>query len=102
MRYDDGPFGNVDYRYLERVFCAGEVLNAPTWELLQKKIFKNKIPVIDHIWQPETSGSLFGNPYGLGMLPIKPGSSTVPCQALMPKWWRLTAHLAVSTKKASW
>ena len=78
MRYGDGPFGNVDYKYLERVFCAGEVLNAPAWEWLQKKIFKNQIPVIDHMWQTETSGPVFGNPYGLGMLPIKPGSSTVP------------------------
>ena len=42
------------------------------------KVFKNKIPVIDHMWQTETSGPVFGNPYGLGMLPIKPGSSTVP------------------------
>ena len=78
MRYGDGPFGNVDYKYLERVFCAGEVLNAPAWEWLQKKIFKNQIPVIDHMWQTETSGPVFGNPYGLGMLPIKPGSATVP------------------------
>ncbi len=53
-------------------------MNAPAWEWLQKKIFKNQIPVIDHMWQTETSGPVFGNPYGLGMLPIKPGSSTVP------------------------
>ena len=78
MKYGDGPFGAVDYSHLERVFCAGEVLNAPAWEWLQKKIFKNRIPVIDHMWQTETSGPVFGNPYGLGMLPIKPGSSTVP------------------------
>jgi acetyl-CoA synthetase len=78
MRYGDAPFGNIDYTYLERVFCAGEVLNAPAWEWLQKKIFKDKIPVIDHMWQTETSGPVFGNPYGLGMLPIKPGSATIP------------------------
>ncbi len=78
MKYGDGPFGNVDYRHLERVFCAGEVLNAPAWEWLQKKIFKNRIPVIDHMWQTETSGPMFGNPYGLGMLPIKPGCATIP------------------------
>jgi acetyl-CoA synthetase len=78
MKYGDGPFGKIDYRALERVFCAGEVLNAPAWEWLQKKIFKNRIPVIDHMWQTETSGPVFGNPYGIGMLPIKPGSATVP------------------------
>jgi acetyl-CoA synthetase len=33
------------------------------------------VPVIDHMWQAETCGPVFGNPYGVGMLPIKPGSS---------------------------
>src|ERR1035438_6675530 len=78
MRYGDAVLGKTDHQYLERVFCAGEVLNAPAWEWLQKKVFKNKIPVIDHMWQTETSGPMFGNPYGLGMLPIKPGSATLP------------------------
>jgi acetyl-CoA synthetase len=77
MRYGDS-LSKVDHSYLERVFCAGEVLNAPAWEWLQQKMFKGRIPVIDHMWQTETSGPMFGNPYGLGMLPIKPGSATIP------------------------
>jgi acetyl-CoA synthetase len=78
MRYGDLPLSEVDHDYLERVFCAGEVLNPPAWEWLQKKILKDKIPVIDHMWQTETGGPIFGNPYGLGILPIKPGSATIP------------------------
>jgi acetyl-CoA synthetase len=78
MRYGDEPLSKVDHDYLERVFCAGEVLNAPAWEWLQKTILKDRIPVIDHMWQTETGGPVFGNPYGLGMLPIKPGSATIP------------------------
>jgi acetyl-CoA synthetase len=78
MRYGEGPLGAVDHSYLERVFCAGEVLNAPAWEWLQKTVLKDRIPVIDHMWQTETGGPIFGNPYGLGMLPIKPGSATIP------------------------
>jgi acetyl-CoA synthetase len=78
MKYGDAPLLKTDHSHLERVFCAGEVLNAPAWEWLQKKIFKDRIPVIDHMWQTETSGPVFGNPYGISMLPIKPGSSTVP------------------------
>jgi len=78
MRYGDAPLLETNHDYLERVFCAGEVLNAPAWEWLQKKIFKDKIPVIDHMWQTETSGPMFGNPYGISMLPIKPGSATIP------------------------
>jgi acetyl-CoA synthetase len=62
---------------LERVFCAGEVLNPPAWEWLQKEAFDNRIPVIDHYWQTETGGPIVGNPYGLSLLPIKPGSASI-------------------------
>jgi acetyl-CoA synthetase len=78
MRYGDEPLSKVDHSYLERIFCAGEVLNAPAWEWLQKTILRDRVPVIDHMWQTETGGPIFGNPYGLGMLPIKPGSATIP------------------------
>jgi acetyl-CoA synthetase len=78
MRYGDEPLGTVNHDNLERIFCAGEVLNAPAWDWLQNKILKNRIPVIDHMWQTETGGPIFGNPYGLGMLPIKAGSATIP------------------------
>ncbi len=64
-----------DVSTVERVFCAGEVLNPAAWKWLQVDVFKNKIPVIDHMWQTETSGPLVANPYGLGMIPIKPGSA---------------------------
>jgi acetyl-CoA synthetase len=78
MRYGDVPLGKVNHDNLERIFCAGEVLNAPAWDWLQNKMLKNRIPVIDHMWQTETGGPIFGNPYGLGMLPIKAGSATIP------------------------
>ncbi len=77
MRYGEAPAHRHDLSSLERVFCAGEVLNAPAWEWLQEKVFRGRIPVIDHMWQTETAGPVFGNPYGLAMLPIKPGSATV-------------------------
>ena len=78
MKYGDQPPRAYDQSSLERIFCAGEVLNAPAWEWLQHTILHNRVPVIDHMWQTETGGPIFGNPYGLGMLPIKPGSATLP------------------------
>ncbi len=62
---------------VERVFCAGEVLNPAAWEWMQLEVFQNRIPVIDHMWQTETSGPVIANPYGLGLYPIKPGSSSL-------------------------
>jgi acetyl-CoA synthetase len=78
MRYGNEPLRSIDHSRLERVVCAGEVLNAPAWDWLQNTILDGRVPVIDHMWQTETSGPVFGNPYGLGMLPIKPGSAAIP------------------------
>jgi acetyl-CoA synthetase len=78
MRYGDEPLLRVDHARLERVVCAGEVLNAPAWDWLQNRILHNRVPVIDHMWQTETGGPAFGNPYGIDLLPIKPGSATIP------------------------
>jgi len=78
MRYGTEPARKFDLGSLVRVFCAGEVLNAPAWEWLQKEVLEDSIPVIDHMWQTETAGPIVGNPWGLGMLPIKPGSGGIP------------------------
>jgi len=67
-----------DLSRIQRMFCAGEVLNAPAWEWFQKEVFGDRIPVIDHYWQTETGGPIVGNPYGIATLPIKAGSSGVP------------------------
>ncbi len=78
MRYGADAISSVDYSSLERVLCAGEVLNAPAWDWLQNTVLRNRVPVIDHMWQTETGGPVFGNPYGLCMLPVKPGSAGIP------------------------
>jgi acetyl-CoA synthetase len=75
MRHGEEVARSRDLSLLERVFCAGEVLNAPAWEWLQRTVLDDRVPVIDHMWQTETGGPVFGNPYGLGLLPIKPGSA---------------------------
>ena len=67
-----------DLSAIERVFSAGEVLNPAAWEWFQKEVFQDRIPVIDHMWQTETGGPIVGNPYGISLLPIKPGAAGVP------------------------
>jgi acetyl-CoA synthetase len=78
MRYGERTLGDVDHRRLERVVCAGEVLNPHAWDWLQHTVLGGRVPVIDHMWQTETGGPVFGNPYGIAMLPIKPGSAALP------------------------
>jgi acetyl-CoA synthetase len=78
MRYGEQTLSGIDHSRLERVVCAGEVLNPHAWDWLQNRVLRGHVPVIDHMWQTETGGPAFGNPYGIAMLPIKPGSSGPP------------------------
>ena len=77
MRYGAGAAAGSDLSSLTRAFCAGEVLNAPAWEWLQREVLGDRIPVVDHMWQTETAGPIVGNPWGVEMLPIRPGSSGI-------------------------
>ncbi|MET0671571.1 MAG: propionyl-CoA synthetase [Xanthobacteraceae bacterium] len=68
-------FEKYDLSKFRTLFLAGERADPDTivWaENLLKK------PVIDHWWQTETGWAIAGNPVGLGQLPIKHGSPTVP------------------------
>ncbi len=78
MAHGTAPARDHDLSAVERVVCAGEPLNAPAWAWLQKEVFGDRVPVIDHMWQTETGGPVFGNPYGISLLPIKPGSAGIP------------------------
>lgn len=85
MKYGNEPPTHYDHSSLNRIFCAGEVLNAPAWAWLQTTVLHDRIPVLDHMWQTETGGPVFGNPYGLNMLPIKAGSATIPLPGIEAK-----------------
>ncbi len=78
MKYGNEYPQKHDLSRINLVVCAGEVLNPPAWEWLQKDVLKDRAPVIDHMWQTESSGPVVGNPVGIAMLPIKPGSATIP------------------------
>ena len=67
--------GNYDLSNFRTLFLAGERADPDTIQWAEEKL---KVPVIDHWWQTETSWTIAGNPVGLGALPVKHGSSTVP------------------------
>ncbi len=66
---------NYDMSSFRTLFLAGERADPDTLKWAEDKL---KVPVIDHWWQTETGWTIAGNPMGLGMLPIKHGSPTVP------------------------
>ena len=64
-----------DLSQFRSLFLAGERADPDTIKWAEKLL---NVPVIDHWWQTETGWTIAGNPVGLGILPIKYGSPTVP------------------------
>jgi len=75
----DDPNGEFirkyDLSHFRTLFLAGERADPPTIAWAEKQL---NVPVIDHWWQTETGWCIAGNPVGLGQLPVKHGSPTVP------------------------
>jgi len=72
----DGKFiRQYDLSNFRALFLAGERADPPTLAWAEEHL---KVPVIDHWWQTETGWCIAGNPLGLGQLPVKHGSPTVP------------------------
>jgi len=67
--------GKYDLSHFRNLFLAGERADPDTIHWAEEKL---GVPVIDHWWQTETGWTIAGNPMGLGQLPIKYGSPTVP------------------------
>ena len=67
--------GDYDLSGFRSLFLAGERSDPATLAWAGEKL---GVPVIDHWWQTETGWTICGNPLGLGLLPIKPGSPGVP------------------------
>jgi propionyl-CoA synthetase len=68
-------FARYDLSKFRMLFLAGERADPDTLQWAERLLNK---PVIDHWWQTETGWCIAGNPVGLGQLPVKHGSPTVP------------------------
>ncbi len=75
----EDPKGEHIKRYdlsrFRTLFLAGERADPETLKWAEANL---KVPVYDHWWQTETGWTICGNPVGLGALPVKHGSPTVP------------------------
>jgi propionyl-CoA synthetase len=67
--------GQYDLSKFRALFLAGERADPDTVKWAEDIL---NVPVIDHWWQTETGWAIVGNPLGLGALPVKHGSPTVP------------------------
>ena len=68
----------IRHDHFRTLFLAGERADPDTVQWAEDML---KVPVIDHWWQTETGWPIAAELMGLGMLPVKLGSPTVPCRA---------------------
>lgn len=64
-----------DLSSLKYQFLAGERCDVATLQWTQ---FNLNVPVIDHWWQTESGWPMLANMVGTELLPVKPGSASVP------------------------
>lgn len=64
-----------DLSHFRMLFLAGERCDPDTLLWAGEHL---GVPVIDHWWQTETGWAIGGNPAGVELLPVKPGSCTKP------------------------
>lgn len=64
-----------DLSSLKYQFLAGERCDVATWRWTEQKL---GVPVIDHWWQTESGWPMLANMVGVELMPVKPGSSTLP------------------------
>jgi propionyl-CoA synthetase len=76
---DGAFFRKYSTRSLRTLFLAGERADPDTVAWAERML---GVPIVDHWWQTESGWPIVANPVGLGLLPIKRGSPTVP----MPGW----------------
>lgn len=67
--------GRHDLSAFRSLFLAGERADPDSVAWAERVLDR---PVIDHWWQTETGWPIAGNPVGLGLLPVKRGSTCVP------------------------
>ncbi|WP_267427778.1 propionyl-CoA synthetase [Methylobacterium sp. GC_Met_2] len=66
---------DYDLSAFRSLFLAGERADPDSVAWAERVLNR---PVVDHWWQTETGWPIAGNPMGLGLLPVKHGSTCVP------------------------
>lgn len=72
---DGAHIAKYDLSRFRTLFLAGERADPDTVKWAEQKL---GVPVVDHWWQTETGWAIAANPVGLGTLPFKYGSPSVP------------------------
>ncbi|MCW3994478.1 MAG: acetate--CoA ligase [Candidatus Bathyarchaeota archaeon] len=78
MRYGEEWPKKHDLESLTILGSVGESINPEAWMWYFKKIGGERCPIVDTWWQTETGGVMISPAPGIGLVPLKPGSATLP------------------------
>ncbi len=78
IRYGEDWIKKHDLSSLKILGTVGEPINPEVWEWYYKNIGNERCPIVDTWWQTETGGIMISPSPGLELVPLKPGSATLP------------------------
>ena len=78
MRYGEEWPKKHDLSSLTILGSVGESINPAAWKWYFKNIGGERCPIVDTWWQTETGGVMISPAPGIGLVPLKPGSATLP------------------------
>ena len=78
IRYGEDWIKKHDLSSLKIIGTVGEAINPDVWEWYYKYVGNEKCPIVDTWWQTETGGIMISPVPGIELVPLKPGSATLP------------------------
>jgi acetyl-CoA synthetase len=78
IRFGEDWIKKHDLSSLKILGTVGEPINPEVWEWYYKNIGNERCPIVDTWWQTETGGMMISPSPGVELLPLKPGSATLP------------------------
>jgi acetyl-CoA synthetase len=78
IRFGEEWIKKHDLSSLKILGSVGEPINPEVWEWYYRNIGKERCPIVDTWWQTETGGFMISPCPGLELVPLKPGSATLP------------------------
>jgi len=78
MKYGDGWVARHDLSTLRILGTVGEPLNPEAWMWYYRVVGRERCPIVDTWWQTETGAHMISPAPGISLVPLKPGSVTLP------------------------
>ncbi len=82
-KYGDQWVEKHSLETLRLLGTVGEPINPEVWKWYYEKIGKKKTPIVDTWWQTETGAAMISPAPGISLVPLKPGSATLPLPGIV-------------------